>query len=150
MAKTKKPSIQQQIMDTVKVPMEWIEAPAWKRIVAFIFDMFLIGPVVNFLLPINAYLPPLFVAVYYIGLEASPWKASVGKRIMSMKVIDEKKKAISIDRIIVRYFAKILSLALFGGGYWLPMLSGKRPIPDQLSHTMIIALTPTKPKNNGA
>jgi len=144
--KKKKPSIQQQLMDTVKIPMEWIEAPAWKRIVAFIFDMFLIAPISNFLFPINPWLSPVFVAVYYVALETSPWKGSVGKRIMSMKVIDDKKKTVTIDRLIVRYFAKILSLVLFGGGYWLPMLTGKRPIPDQLSHTMIIALTPVKTK----
>lgn len=144
--KTKKPSIQQQLMDTVKVPMTWIEAPMWKRITAFIFDMFLIAPISNFLLPYNAYLPPLFVALYYIGLESSPWKASVGKRIMSMKIIDDRKQTITIDRIVIRYFAKILSLAVFGAGYWVPILSGKRPIPDRLSHTMVIALTPTNPK----
>jgi len=144
--KQKKPSIQQQLMDTVKVPMEWMEAPMWKRFVAFIFDMFLIAPISNFLISINPYLPPLFVALYYIGLEASPWKASVGKRIMSMKIIDDRKKTITIDRIIVRYFSKILSLAVFGAGYWLPILGAKRPIPDQLSHTMVIALTPINPK----
>lgn len=144
--KQKKPSIQQQLMDTVKVPMEWMEAPMWKRIVAFIFDMFLIAPVSNFLFSINPYLPPLFVALYYVGLEASPWKASVGKRIMSMKIIDDRKKTISLDRIIVRYFSKILSLAVFGAGYWIPILGAKRPIPDQLSHTMVIALTPINPK----
>jgi len=144
--KPKKPSIQQQLMDTVKIPMEWIEAPTWKRIVAFVFDMFLIAPISNFLTPINPWLAPVFVAVYYVGLEASPWKGSVGKRIMSMKVIDDRKKTVTIDRLIIRYFAKILSLALLGGGYWLPMLSGKKPIPDQLSHTMVIALTPVKSK----
>jgi uncharacterized RDD family membrane protein YckC len=144
--KVKKPSISQQLMDTVKVPMEWIEAPAWKRIVAFIFDMFLVMPISNFLFQLNPWLSPLFVAIYYIGLELSPWKGSVGKRIMSMKVLDEHKKNISVDRILIRYVAKILSLVMFGAGYWIPMLGNKRPLPDQLSHTMIIALTPSKPK----
>lgn len=133
-------------MDTVKVPLEWVEAPTWKRIVAFIFDMFLIGPVVNWLTPISALLPPLLVFVYYVGFELSPWKASVGKRIMSMKVIGEKNETVPWDRLVIRYFAKILSLAMLGGGYWVPMLGGKKPIPDQLSHTRIIALTPKKSK----
>ncbi|NTW96672.1 MAG: RDD family protein [Erysipelotrichaceae bacterium] len=146
--KVKKPSISQQLMDTVKVPMEWIEAPAWKRIVAFIFDMFLVGPVVNFLIPVNTYLPPLAVAVYFIGFELSPWKGTIGKRIMSMKILDDHKKNISVDRILIRYVAKILSLAMFGAGYWIPMLGNNRPLPDQLSHTMVIALTPSKPKKS--
>ena len=142
--KVKKPSIQQQLKDTIKIPMEWIEAPAWKRIVAFIFDLFLIGPVVNFLSPINPYLPALVVAVYMIGCEMSPWKGTVGKRIMSMKVIDDHQGKVSIDRLIIRYFAKFLSLVVFGAGYWLPMLNKSRPLPDRLSHTMVIALTPVK------
>jgi len=142
--KVKKPSIQQQLMDTVKVPMTWIEAPAWKRIVAFIFDMFLIAPVSTYAAKFNAYLPAILIALYYIGLESSPWKGSLGKRIMSMKVIDDNKGKVSVDRLLIRYLAKIISLMLFGAGYWLPMLGNKRPIPDRLSHTMIIALTPTK------
>jgi uncharacterized RDD family membrane protein YckC len=144
--KVKKPSISQQLMDTVKVPMEWIEAPAWKRIVAFIFDMFLVMPISNFLFQLNPWLSPLFVAIYYIGLELSPWKGSVGKRIMSMKVIDDKKGRVYLDRLIVRYLSKFISLSILGAGYWIPMLGNKRPLPDQLSHTMIIALTPSKPK----
>jgi uncharacterized RDD family membrane protein YckC len=133
-------------MESVKVPMEWIEAPAWKRIVAFIFDMFLVGPVVKFLIPINTYLPPLAVAVYFIGFELSPWKGTIGKRIMSMKILDDKKGNVYLDRLIIRYVAKILSLVMFGAGYWIPMLGNKRPYPDSLSHTMVIALTPSKSK----
>lgn len=142
--KAKKPSIQQQLMDTVKVPMTWIEAPAWKRIVAFIFDMFLIAPVSTYAAKVNAYLPAILIAVYYIGLESSPWKASVGKRIMSMKVVDDNKGTVSFYRLLIRYLSKIISLMLFGAGYWFPMMGKNRPIPDQLSHTMVIALTPTK------
>jgi len=144
--KIKKPSISQQLMDTVKVPMEWIEAPAWKRIVAFIFDMFLVMPISNFLLKFNPWFSPLFVALYFIGFEFSPWKGSVGKRIMSMKVIDDHKKNVSLDRLVIRYFAKVFSLVIFGVGYWIPMVGNKRPYPDQLSHTMVIALTPSKTK----
>jgi uncharacterized RDD family membrane protein YckC len=144
--KIKKPSIQQQLMDTVKVPMEWIEAPMWKRFVAFIFDMFLIGPVVNLISPINPYLPMLVVVIYYIGLEASPWKGSVGKRIMSMKVIDVKQGKVTMGRLLIRYVVKFLSILLFGIGYWLPVNFKMRPIPDLASQTMVIALTPSKAK----
>lgn len=144
--KNKKPSIQQQLMATVKVPMEWIEAPMWKRFVAFIFDMFLIGPVVNFISPINPYLPVLVVAIYYIGLEASPWKGSVGKRIMSMKVIDVNKGKVTLSRLLIRYVVKFISILLFGLGYWIPINYKMRPIPDLASQTMVIALTPSKSK----
>lgn len=142
--KVKKPSIKQQMMDTIKVPMTWIEAPAWKRMVAFIFDMFLIAPVSNYIVRFNAYLPALFIAVYYIGLELSPWKGSIGKRMMSMKVVDDNHGNVSLQRLLIRYLSKIISLLLFGTGYWIPMMGKKRPIPDRLSHTMVIALTPTK------
>jgi len=133
-------------MDTVKVPMEWIEAPMWKRIVAFIFDMFVIAPVSNFLYPINPWLSPLFVVVYYIGLEASPWKGSIGKRIMSMKVIDRKNGKVTIGRLVIRYAVKFVSILFFGAGYWLPLAYKWKPLPDVASQTMIIALTPSKTK----
>ncbi len=145
--KTKKSSIEQRLMDTVKTQMEWIEAPAWKRIIAFIFDMFLILPITNFLMRFGSWIPAVLTAIYFIGCELSPWKGTVGKRMMSMKVLDDKQGKVDVLRLIIRYITKIISLTLLGIGYW-PLLFGskKRPIPDRLSHTMVIALTPIKQK----
>jgi hypothetical protein len=63
-----------------------------------------------------------------------------------MKVIDDKKGKVYLHRLIVRYLSKFFSLFILGAGYWIPMLGNKRPYPDQLSHTMVIALTPSKSK----
>lgn len=145
--KAKKSSIEQRLMDTVKTQMEWIEAPAWKRIIAFIFDMFLILPITNYLLRFGSWIPAVLTAIYFIGCELSPWKGTVGKRMMSMKVLDANHGKVDVFRLIIRYITKIISLTLLGIGYW-PLLFGskKRPIPDRLSHTMVIALTPIKQK----
>lgn len=145
--KTKKSSIEQRLMDTVKTQMEWIEAPAWKRIIAFIFDMFLILPITNYLMRFGSWIPAVLTAIYFIGCELSPWKGTVGKRMMSMKVLDDNHGKVDVFRLIIRYVTKIISLTLLGIGYW-PLLFGskKRPIPDRLSHTMVIALTPIKQK----
>lgn len=145
--KPKKPSIEQRLMESVKTQMEWIEAPAWKRIIAFVFDMFLILPITNFLMDYGSWIPAVVTAIYFIGLELSPWKGSVGKRMMSMKVLDDNQGTVDITRLIIRYITKIISLALLGFGYW-PLLTGskKRPLPDRISHTMVIALTPIKQK----
>lgn len=145
--KNKKSSIEQRLMDTVKTQMEWIEAPAWKRIIAFIFDMFLILPITNYLLRFGSWIPAVLTAIYFIGCELSPWKGTVGKRMMSMKVLDDNHGKVDVFRLIIRYLTKIISLTLLGIGYW-PLLFGskKRPIPDRLTHTMVIALTPIKQK----
>jgi len=145
--KTKKHSIEQRLMDTVKTQMEWIEAPAWKRIIAFVFDMFLILPITNFLMQYGSWIPAVVTATYFIGCELSSWKGTVGKRMMSMKVLDDNHGKVDVFRLIIRYVTKIISLTLLGAGYW-PMLFGskKRPIPDRITHTMVIALTPIKQK----
>ena len=145
--KNKKPSIKQQLMETVKVPLEWVEAPVWKRIIAFAFDMSILMPIsYYFLEKINKGLPFIFITLYFIGLEASPWKGTVGKQIMSMKVIDVKKGKVTVGRLVVRYVVKFLSLLFLGTGYWLPLSYKWRPLPDLVSQTMVIALTPVKSK----
>ncbi|MHC1735075.1 MAG: RDD family protein [Erysipelotrichaceae bacterium] len=146
-SKVKKPSIEQRLMDTVKVPLEWVEAPAWKRIFAFIFDMTLILPFTNYLMKVNTALPAIVTLVYFVGFEMSPWKGTIGKRMMSLKVIDENKGKVRLSQLVIRYLSKIISLAMIGVGYW-PLLSKEpqRAYPDRISHTMVIALTPSKTK----
>lgn len=143
MGKPKRPSIESQLRDTIKIPMEWVEAPAWKRIVAFVFDMFLILPITTWLGKMNPTWPAVVTFVYFIGFELSPWKGTIGKRMMSMKVLDDRSGKMNLVQIIIRYFSKVLSLAFLGVGYW-PLLVGKKAMPDQISHTRIVALTPVK------
>ncbi len=147
MGKPKRPSIEKQLHDTIKIPMTWVEAPAWKRIVAFVFDMFLLLPLTNWLGQMNTALPALVTFVYFIGLELSPWKGSIGKRMMSMKVLDERQGKTTLVQLVIRYMAKVLGLALIGVGYW-PLLAGKKAWPDQISHTRVMALTPTPPQQS--
>lgn len=140
-----KPSIQERVFATAKLEVSWMKAPVWKRIAAFVFDMFLIQPVNVYFSKYGSLVTFLITAAYFIGLEQSPWQGTVGKRMMSLKVVSEEGGKVPFIHTLLRYLVKIPSLVALGIGYW-PLLgkSGKEAVPDRVGHTQVIALTPVR------
>lgn len=69
----------------------------------------------------SAGLDLLYTVVYtlYYGLtESSDKKASVGKRAMFLKVIDERGNRLTFKKAALRYLAKIISIIPLGFGIW--------------------------------
>ena len=50
-----------------------------------------------------------FIWLYFALLESSPWQATVGKKILGLKVVHLDGSRISFGRATARYFSKFLS-----------------------------------------
>lgn len=80
-------------------------------------------------------------AFYYIGFEASHLMATPGKLIFGLEVTDKKGKRLSIPRAAFRLFAKFISAAILGIGFFLPLiLSKEQTLHDIISGSMVIKL----------
>ena len=55
--------------------------------------------------------------IYFAVLHSSTWQASLGKRLLGIKVVDENMNRISFGRATGRYFAEIISALILGIGY---------------------------------
>jgi uncharacterized RDD family membrane protein YckC len=84
---------------------------------------------------------PLLLAVnwlYEALLTSSSWQATVGKKILGLKVTDEVGNRISFGRASGRYFAKILSSMLLFIGYIMAAFTDrKRALHDMLAGTVV-------------
>jgi uncharacterized RDD family membrane protein YckC len=84
---------------------------------------------------------PLLLAVnwlYEALLTSSSWQATVGKKVLSLKVTDEAGNRISFARASGRYFAKILSSMLLFIGYIMAAFTErKRALHDMLAGTVV-------------
>ncbi len=69
----------------------------------------------------------LFVAIatwcYYAGMESSPWRATLGKKLLGLEVTDEDGDRISFIQASGRYFGKILSGMILYFGYFAMLVS---------------------------
>jgi uncharacterized RDD family membrane protein YckC len=135
----------------------------WKRFAAFIIDMILllalgfgIGVVIGIVLAItmgpgraqdaidsHALLFNLLGIIinwlYYALLESSESQATIGKRAMHIKVVDEEGYRISFARATGRYFAKILSAIILLIGFIMAAFTPrKQALHDYLAHTLVV------------
>jgi uncharacterized RDD family membrane protein YckC len=85
---------------------------------------------------------PLLLAVnwlYEALLTSSSWQATVGKKVLGLKVTDEAGNRISFACASGRYFAKILSSMLLFIGYIMAAFTDrKRALHDMLAGTLVI------------
>jgi uncharacterized RDD family membrane protein YckC len=99
--------------------------------------MVLIGFVVLYLSIISLIVPWF----YYSGLESSKWQATVGKRVLNMKVTDLEGHRISFARATGRYFAKIISSLIFLIGYFMiGWTRRKQGLHDKLADTLVVVV----------
>lgn len=122
-----------------KANLYWIKAPIYKRIIAFIIDLFIIFPIQNLTRPIHNLLPVVAIALYFILLESSRWQGTLGKRVLGLKVEHLNGTRLSYVESLIRYSIKVVTLALIGIGYW-PLFVHKQAICDKLVDSEVYAL----------
>ncbi|NGX38779.1 MAG: hypothetical protein KR126chlam1_00090 [Chlamydiae bacterium] len=80
-----------------------------------------------------------FSWLYFALLESSVWQATLGKRVLGLKVISEEGERISFWRASVRYFSKVLSrLACFIGFLMILFTKKKQALHDKIAATLVI------------
>ena len=130
----------------------------WKRVIAYLIDAFIIAFPVTMIFgtvipqtlmteniqvtSVAVSMPQviMFVAswVYFAGLESSAWQATVGKKMLGMKVTDTSGEQIDFIKATIRYFAKILSSFILMIGFIMVAFTAKKQgLHDFIAGTLV-------------
>jgi uncharacterized RDD family membrane protein YckC len=126
----------------------------WRRGIAAAIDWLLIGVVVSLSIGYHGQLATphstvkvvvyytLAVAVvwlYFAALEACAWRATLGKRVVGVRVTTLDGRRIGVGRATARLLAKLLSLALLGLGFVLAGVDArKQALHDKVAGTLVV------------
>ncbi|MBL1376569.1 RDD family protein [Zobellella iuensis] len=128
----------------------------WRRLFAYLIDVLLmalpIGLLLSWLLDPSLADPGevdfqraeslyglVFWWLYFALLQSSPWQATLGKKLLGMKVTDAQGRRLSFVRASVRYLASLLSGALLMLGFlMIPFNRKKRGLHDFIAGTQVI------------
>ncbi len=140
-----------------------IHAGFWRRVAAYTVDSFLVGIVIVVIFGLLGVASAAAIAsesagiafavmglgyvlaiviswLYFAKLESSPRQATIGKRVMGLKVTDDKGARITFARATGRFFSKIVTgLIPFGIGYMLAGWTGrKQALHDMMATTLVV------------
>lgn len=77
--------------------------------------------------------------LYFSLMESSGWQATLGKRLVGIRVTDLDGKRITFGRATGRYFSKILSWATLYIGYFMVAFTAKKQgLHDMLAGTLVL------------
>jgi uncharacterized RDD family membrane protein YckC len=81
----------------------------------------------------------LMMWMYYAVLHSSKWQASIGKKVLGLKVVDRNGNRISFGRATGRFFAWMLSFLILGIGFMMiGWTKRKQGLHDIIADTYII------------
>lgn len=81
----------------------------------------------------------VFTWLYFALLESGKHQATWGKRLLGLKVVGAQGQRISFARATGRYFAKLLSYAIFYIGFiMVPFTNRKRGLHDMIADTYVV------------
>lgn len=131
----------------------------WKRVIAYLIDGLIIAVPVTMVFgtvipdvmmaenvqatPFSVTVPQLVMIlaswVYFAGLESSEWQATVGKKILGMKVTDAAGERINFVKATIRYISKFLSSFIFMIGFIMVAFTAKKQgLHDFIAGTTVI------------
>jgi uncharacterized RDD family membrane protein YckC len=78
------------------------------------------------------------VASYFVFSESSCWQATIGKKLLGIKVGDSEGKRILIEKAILRLLGKLISGQILGIGYLMAFFTKrKQALHDFLAGTFV-------------
>ena len=118
----------------------------WIRLVAYIIDtivMAILMAVVGVVFEKNQSLVGLLTFVMYwlytALLNSSSWRATVGKKVLGLVVVDEYGDRLSFGRATGRFLAEIISTLTLGIGYLMVAFTAhKQGLHDKIAKTFVI------------
>ena len=96
------------------------------------YGAFFVSSIINFIAAV----------AYFAGLHASKWQATLGKKMLGLKVMDLKENRISFWRALGRYAAMAFLSGIFLIGYIIAAFTEKK----QSLHDLIAGTVVTKNK----
>ena len=123
----------------------------WIRLVALVIDCIIIVPLNNYILSyigdgsiLRILMPNMIWWVYTAGLASSSLQATLGKKILGLKVVDLNGNRISLGKATGRFLASILSGLILGIGYLMVAFNPKKQgLHDQIAGTYVIKNAPS-------
>lgn len=133
----------------------------WKRVIAYLIDGLIIAVPITMIFgtvipdvmvaenvqatPFSVSVPQLIMIlaswIYFAGLESSEWQATVGKKVLGMKVTDAAGQRINFIKATVRYVSKILSSFILMIGFIMVAFTAKKQgLHDFIAGTTVINL----------
>ncbi len=111
-----------------------------KRALAFGIDALLLLVVIFIsAMVFNGFVPPLLSTIYFVSCESSPAQATLGKRVMGIKIISRTGKRLTYWHAFWRDLSKGLSLLTLGIGFVLiGFTPRKQGLHDLMAGTLVI------------
>ncbi|MCO5234325.1 MAG: RDD family protein [Chitinophagales bacterium] len=136
-------------------PTNWNYASFGSRFIAYIIDAIIITIILNIFSLITGILfnfemfkvitsPGSIMALlisisYFAYFETGTYQATLGKKVMGLKVIKQDGKPLTKAESIFRFFAKMLSAFIFLIGYIMILFDDKnRSLHDRIANTYVI------------
>ena len=120
-------------------------ASVWKRFWAFMIDLAVFIVLFIFLAQLlNDFTVSLILLViiwlYYALLESSPWQASLGKRLMGLKVVDKRGRRLTFSKATKRLLVRLVTNVAFYIGFFTAAFDKhKETLHDKVSHSLVIS-----------
>jgi uncharacterized RDD family membrane protein YckC len=77
--------------------------------------------------------------IYFAVLHSSNWQATIGKKVLGLKVVDKNGGRISFGKATGRYFAQFLSHLIFFMGFMMVGWTKKKQgLHDKIAGTLVI------------
>ncbi|MEJ0000728.1 MAG: RDD family protein [Verrucomicrobiota bacterium] len=144
---------------TMEPPAHLLYAGFWRRFLALIADSVVLSPLSIIAFTLNpayqdesartlaAALVSLVYAIfafiirwlYFALMESGGWQATLGKKLIGIRVTDLEGRRIGFGRATGRYFGKIIScLTLFIGFIMAGFTERKQALHDMLAGTLVV------------
>ncbi len=119
-------------------------ASVWKRFWAFMIDAAVFAVLFWTLAQLmNEWTVSLVLLVliwlYYALLESSPWQASLGKRLMGLKVVDKQGQRLSFAQASKRLLSRIITNLTFYFGFFIAAFNQRHEtLHDRISKSVVL------------
>ncbi|MGF9976620.1 RDD family protein [Viridibacillus arvi] len=89
--------------------------------------------------PLYSWILIIVGILYFVGLPATTWRGTVGKKVLGIEIVDANGDTISIIRSIIRNIARIFSGLLLCLGYIIAAFHPqKRALHDLVANTYVV------------
>lgn len=137
-----------------------VGAGFWRRVAAYLVDGLILGAasfLLSFLflsaspsdsiMALSKVIGFLIGVAYFAFQESSVWQATIGKRILGMRVVDVDGFQLTPMRAIARYISAGLNWLLLGFGYLVVAFHPeKRGLHDMIAQTRVVLEDPNDTK----
>ena len=129
---------------------KFVYAGFWLRFVAFIIDTIVVNVAIAVIgmavgnkgedgLSLSGALNLFGNWLYFALLEAGPWQATVGKKVLGLVVVDGRGNPISFGRATGRYFGKVISaLTVLIGFLMAGFTTRKQALHDIMAGALVV------------